>query len=208
MSFQDLTGMTFGRLTVIERAENYKRKQAQWRCRCECGNEIITTTAHLKSGHTSSCGCLNRERASQRLKKHGLRQTKTYVAWAGAKDRCYNPNCEHYDCYGGRGIKMFEFWINNFQSFYDYVSLLENFDKAGYSLDRIDVNGDYVPGNLRWVNQRTQCRNKRTNVLVEYQGVQMTLAEASEKSEIYYESLRYRYKRGKRGDELFKPVKK
>lgn len=205
-SLKNLVGMTFGRLTVIERAGSDKHKNALWRCRCTCGNEIFVVSQKLLSGHTQSCNCLNREINSKRLTKHGKSSTKIYRTWCGIKNRCFDSTCEHYDCYGGRGVTIYDEWLD-FQNFYDYVSQLEHFEEPGYSLDRIDNNGNYAPGNIRWANQKTQQRNKRTNRIVEYEGVEMSLAEAAEKSGIKYNTLCNRLRHGDKGDKLFRPTR-
>ena len=102
---------------------------------------------------------------------------------------------------------MFPAWIGNFQAFYDYVSKLENFGKLGYTLDRVNNNGDYEPGNLKYSTAKEQANNRRNNIKVEYQGEEMTLAEAAEKSGINYKILQHRYSNGDRGERLFRPVK-
>ena len=204
--FQDLTGMTFGRLTVIERAPNIGNLTA-WLCRCECGKEIIVTAGDLKRKHTTSCGCGSVEKLIERSTTHGMTHTKIYRKWGNMIDRCENPNCKMYPYYGGRGIKVCERW-HKFENFYEDVSKLEHFGEKGYSLDRIRVNEDYKPGNVRWADRNTQARNKRNNVIVEYQGVQMCLAEAAEKSGISYSTLCNRYQHGDRGERLFRPVRK
>ena len=197
--FVDLTGRRFGKLTVIKRVENTKANKARWLCKCDCGNEKIVVGGDLQSGRTRSCGCL--------VKTHGLRNSTIYKIWVGIKTRCYNPNSNNYNRYGARGIKMFAGWLDDFVAFFDYVSALENFGKPGYSIDRINNNGDYEPNNLRWTDLNTQCRNRRNNILVEYQGQEMTLVEAAEKSGINYHVLWQRYKTGERGNTLFRPAR-
>lgn len=197
----DLTGMKFGRLTVIERAEN---KNACWRCKCDCGNEVVVNGDNLRSQHTLSCGCLQKERTTT----HDLTHTKIYSTWDGIKQRCLNPNHQAYKHYGGRGITICAEWRDDFQSFYEYVSKLEHFNEDGYSLDRINNNGNYEPGNIRWADLKTQHRNYRQNVLVEYQGQTVTLVEASELSGISYNVLCLRYHRGDRDERLFRSVRK
>lgn len=137
-----------------------------------------------------------------------MSKSRIYRIWAGIKTRCFNLNYLGYKDYGGRGIKMFEGWIHDFQSFYEYVSKLENFGKEGYSLDRIDNNGNYEPGNLRWATKKEQQRNTRRNILVEYNGEKIILADAAQKVNIDAETLRSRMKAGDTGETLFRPVKK
>ena len=210
MKFKDLTGMTIGRLTVLGRAEN-KNGRVAWNVICNCGNSKVVTTHELHSGDTRSCGCIHKEQLAKRNKqnaKHGMSKTKTYNTWNNIKDRCYNPNCKYYQDYGGRGISMYGDWLNNFQAFYDYVSKLLHFNEAGYSLDRINNDGNYEPNNLRWATQKEQLRNTRVNRIVEYQGRAITLSEVAELTGISFATLHNRWKRGDRGDRLFRPVKK
>lgn len=206
--FQDLTGMKFGRLVVLGLAYKKPRKNGgymyYWRCRCECGNIKIVRGECLKIGNTKSCGCLRLQILEESRTKHGLCKTNAFYVWYGAKNRCYNPNATGYENYGGRGITMYEPWINDFAAFYEYVSQLEHFGEAGYSLDRIENDENYEPGNLRWATRAEQNRNQRRNVIVEYDGQEMTLAEAAEKSGINYQTLHSRYKAGDRGEDLFR----
>ena len=198
--FEDLTGQVFGQLTVIERAPNIG-KQPAWRCKCSCGNECIVEARHLKGGNSKTCGC------GKGNHTHGMTGTKIYNTWHNMMDRCYYPNNIGFDHYGGRGIKVCERW-HKFENFYEDVSQMENFNRAGYTLDRENVNGDYCPENCRWADGKTQNRNTRRNVKVIYNGEEITLAEAAEKSGISYRCLYNRYHRdGKRGAELFKPAR-
>lgn len=195
---KDLTGQVFGRLTVLA-YDHTENKRAYWLCRCECGNTCVVSGKLLRNGGTKSCGCLHT--------KHGLKHDPTYEAWHAIKQRCFNPNREDYCLYGARGITICPAWINNPVAFIEYVKTLEHCGEKGYSLDRIDNNKNYEPGNLRYATQSEQNRNKRRNVIVEYRGEQMTLADAAEKSGINYGTLNTRYHAGDRGDRLFRPVK-
>ena len=197
----DLTGMKFGRLTVLERAEKYKNGNYLWRCRCECGNFTVVSGNSLKSGHTQSCGCLCKENHTT----HQMTHTKLYTNWSVMIQRCYNEKNEKYPRYGGRGIKVCERW-KDFSNFYADVSQMEHFKEPGYSLDRIDNDGDYCPENVRWATPKQQARNRHNNIKVNYQGEEMTLPDAAEKSGINYGTLKYRYRVGLRGEELFRPV--
>lgn len=204
----DLTGNTYGRLTVISRAGKDKHGNYLWNCKCSCksGKIITVRAASLKSGKTQSCGCLHKEKMLEAVTTHGKTHDKIYGVWKSINKRCNNPNCKDYPNYGGRGITVCERWLV-FENFYEDVSKLPHFGEKGYSLDRINNDGDYEPSNVRWAMQKQQIRNTRVNHLVEYQGQEMTLGEAAEKIGINYRTLNYRYHTGKRGDELFKPVR-
>ena len=203
---KDLTGQKFGRLEVIGIAEtrHYSHgNQYYWRCRCKCGNICTVSGEHLKSGHTKSCGCLNTETRSRTHATHKMTDSKVYAIWTNIKQRCLNPSNKSFADYGGRGITMYEPWVNSFLAFYSYVSQLEHYGEAGYSLDRIDNNSGYELGNLRWTTKKEQARNRRSNHLVEYEGEKMTLTEASEKSGLSVSTLRKRLNRGLTGFPLF-----
>lgn len=161
MKLNDLTGEKFGRLTVIGRGENHVfpsgQKQTQWLCKCDCGNSVTVIARNLLSGNTMSCGCLKREMRT----KHDKWGTKIYKCWDNMKSRCLNPHATGYENWGGRGISIYEPWIHSFDSFYDYVSKLPGFGKDGLQLDRINNDGNYEPGNLRWATRREQTLNSR-----------------------------------------------
>jgi hypothetical protein len=145
-------GAQVGRLTVIERlpADRYGHS---YRCICDCGNEAVVRSAHLVKG-TRSCGCLRRQRGRNMLTTHGQSDTPTYASYAAAKTRCINPNVINWQLYGGRGI---EFRYESFEHFLADVGERV----PGTSIDRIDVNGHYEPGNCRWATPAEQNANQR-----------------------------------------------
>lgn len=170
-SFKNLTGKRFGRLVVLERVENNKRQQAQWLCKCDCGNTKVICAASLKKGSTRSCGCLIHEINST----HSLRKTRLYNIWRGIKIRCFNQNSRAYKNYGGNGITMYNEWKDNFKSFYDWS--MSNGYTDELSIDRIDNNKGYFPDNCRFVDKIVQANNKRNNRLLTYNGETHTVAE-------------------------------
>lgn len=197
---KDLTGQRFGRLMALEFA-GIKKHRAQWQCKCDCGNICVVDEHSLHIGNTKSCGCLQSERF------HGKSKTKIYRTWRGIKKRCLKPNHMNYKNYGGRGITVCDEWCDNFQAFFDYVSKLDHFGEEGYTLDRIDNNGNYEPGNVRWATDAEQRGNRRSSRLVEYDGKQMTIRDAAKYSGIKIATLQTRYGKGWRGEKLFQPVK-
>lgn len=161
MLLDDLTGVRFGNLVVISKSRKHQFPSGQieilWLCKCDCGNEVEVFGRNLKTGNTKSCGCLR-----ENLKtKHGLWGSKVYKCWDNMRSRCYNKNMTEYDCYGGRGIRVCDEWKNNFQTFYDYVSKLPHFGEKGYSIDRINNDGNYEPSNVRWATAKEQANNQQ-----------------------------------------------
>ena len=189
----NIIGKKYGRLTVIEKIKDNKNKYSMCKCICDCGNKCIVNIANVKSGHTKSCGCLQKETIGDINKKHGKRNTRLYDIWCGIKVRCYNKNDKNYKNYGGRGITICQEWFNNFINFYNWS--MANGYTDDLSIDRIDVNGNYEPSNCRWVDRKTQNRNTRTNRYLTYKGETHCIAEWAEilhiKQYIIIERLKY-----------------
>lgn len=168
-----------------------------YRCRCACGTEKDVRGDHLRNGKIVSCGCYIREKTRKRATKHGLtsefrdpRTRKAYVAWANIIKRCTNPQHPEYPNYGGRGISVCERWQgeSGAQNFIADMGIPE----PGLSIDRINNNGNYEPGNCRWATTIQQARNNRRNVVLTHNGETMTMAAWSEKTGICQRTIRAR----------------
>ena len=183
----DFTGMRFGRLTVVSKAD---KGVCWWNCKCDCGKEKQILASRLVN--SKSCGCLeeeNRKRLIEKSKKHGMTNTRLYSVWCGMKDRCTNQKLEHYDRYGGRGVKVCDEWMHSFENFYQWaISAGYDETKTGkeQSIDRIDVNGNYEPKNCRWVTQKEQVRNRSDTLYIEHNGNKITVREFCENYGITY----------------------
>jgi len=188
----DLTGKIFGRLLVLERANERLGKDIAWPCICECGCSTLVRGACLRHGVTQSCGCLQKERASQANGTHRMRALSEYGRWQQAKNRCFSPAVKEYKYYGARGITMCEDWQKSFEKFFQDMGPCP----SGMTLDRIDVNGNYEPTNCRWASRIDQARNTRDATYVEYQGERLHLKELAERIGIAYKTLHARHMRG------------
>lgn len=159
-------GDQFDRLSVLsefqeQRTEGHLRWYA--RCLCECGRETSPSVTNLVGGVTRSCGCLQKEHASRigkSLATHGLTDHPHYARWNNIRARCDKPQDHHYKYYGGRGIRMCDEWYD-VASFITYLESELGPCPEGWSLDRIDNNGHYEPGNVRWADSVTQRHNQR-----------------------------------------------
>lgn len=174
----------YGRLTVVREVERLNPRKRQFLCLCECGNEVSLNLNKLRSGHTRSCGCLHIEtlRANRHIggtPRHGLNKTPEHRAWVHMRQRCNNPKKKDYPHYGGRGITVCEAWQSSFEAFLAHVGKKPS---PKHSLDRIDVNGNYEPGNVRWATQQQQVENTRVVKMITIDGkTQSQAAWAREK---------------------------
>ena len=179
----ELAGQRFGKWVVLHRVEG-----ALWKCRCDCGNEREVQTGTLKLGKSKSCGCAGKDWC----RTHGMEGTATYNVWAGLIQRCTNKRCREYPRYGGRGIRVCARWRESFEAF-----LSDMGEKpSGKSIDRIDNNGDYEPGNCRWATNSEQMRNRSTTEMLTYQGETLPLPEWAQRLGIKRKRLERRIRDG------------
>jgi hypothetical protein len=156
-SVTQLVGQKFGKLTVLAEDGSLGKDLAVI-CECECGNTYRGRAYALKSGNTKSCGCAHYEKAT----KHGYSGHKLYKVWAGAVQRCTNPNSQRYGRYGGRGITMYEPWLHSPEEFVAYCLGLGWTPEL--TIDRIDNDGNYEPGNLRAVTAHENLLNRKASL--------------------------------------------
>jgi hypothetical protein len=177
--FLDHTGKQYGRLTVIEFA-GFAGKYSVWRCRCACGREKNVRANALRFGHTLSCGCRHRKINA----RHPLVHT-----WRSMLQRCLNPNNAAYKNYGGRGISVCDRWVNSFENF---LADMGERPSQQMTIDRIDNDGNYEPGNVRWATQKEQTHNQRRTRHITFNGQTKIMSEWASELGISRERLRQR----------------
>lgn len=190
--FHDKTGLTYGRLTVLY----YER--SKWVCKCECGNTTSVAPYSLNKGLTTSCGCLQKETLASIRTTHGMTNSKEYRAWRAMLNRCNRPENDNYGSYGGRGIAVCERWVNSFENFYSDMGPAPS---DNHTVDRLDGEGNYEPGNCRWATMVTQNNNRSSNRMVDYNGTRISVAELARQSDIPYNTVRNRIAAGLTAEE-------
>jgi hypothetical protein len=178
--FVDLTGMKFGRLTVLRQSgycKNGKKKQSQWECICDCGKIVNKPVSSIKQGKTKSCGCLFGDVMKATFVKHGETGTRLYEIWSHMRRRCLRPSDPAYKNYGGRGIAACKEWD-------DYTVFREWALSHGYAdnltIDRKDNDGNYEPSNCKWSTMKEQSNNRRSNHLLTLGGITKNINQWSE----------------------------
>jgi len=196
LTAKDRIGQRVGRLIVLERAENKIEgnnvTRACWLCKCDCGNQLVITGHSLSKaingkGGTRSCGCLAKEKPI----KHGMHNTSIYNIWAQMIQRCSNPKNTHYASYGGRGIKVCDKW-KDFSNFYADMGKRP----PSKTLDRKDNSLGYSKSNCQWATMKEQGNNRRTNLLISFNGKKKTLSQWADVVNLSYTCLGNRLRRG------------
>lgn len=190
---QNMIGMRFGNLTIIK-LEKREKGNSYWLCKCDCGNNKIVLGRSLFHGNTRSCGCLQKETASEIFSTHKMSNKRIYHTWENMISRCYYTKDMSYRAYGGRGITVCDEWKSSFETFYNWAV------SHGYSdtltIDRINVNGNYEPNNCRWVDMISQANNRRTNRYFMINGENLTISQIARKFNLNPNTLRTKIRNG------------
>ena len=191
-----LSGQKFGRLTILHREANSRHGKTRWLCRCDCGTQKIVLAATLLRGESRSCGCLLKRGAV----KHGMSGTPTYRIWKAMRVRCHNPRQASYPRYGGRGITVCQRWN-------DFANFLADMGERppGCSIDRINNDGNYEPGNCRWASPQTQADNSRRPTMLTFDGKTMSLSAWARHLGINVTTLLERLEKWPREEALSRP---
>lgn len=194
MTYKNITGQQFARLTAVAYAGSNSRGDALWRCRCVCAKELVVRGSNLRAGTSKSCGCLLKEVAAAQVAAlnttHGMRHSRTYTTWHSLRTRCNNPKNAAFANYGGRGITVCARW-SKFENF--LADMGER--PEGLSLERRDNDLGYSPDNCYWATRKEQAVNRRTSVFVEINGVTRCFAEWAAVYGIDKKTANRRYKK-------------
>lgn len=197
---KDMTGLVFGRLTILGWAGSDKNRKAIWHARCECGVQKTVSGLLLRNGHTRSCGCMEAETrvanmrgASERRQSHGMTQASEFNIYHRMVQRCQNPNDPAYVNYGGRGIVVCDRWLDSFENFFADMGARPGKE---LTLDRRDNNGPYSPENCRWADRETQANNRRGLRLIAFKGVTMSVSQWARQVGLPANALRQRLSSG------------
>lgn len=182
-------GDCFERLTVRHPGPRARNGEFQWWCECSCGRCcVLLAGSRLKSGKTRSCGCLHKEVAGNHWRRHGTSKTPEHKCWCAIRQRCQNPNDSAYSHYGGRGIRVCARW----QVFENFLADMGLRPSPTHSIERLDVNGDYEPGNCLWAAPDIQARNKTTSLWINHNGERLHIKDWAVRTGIAYGTLRSR----------------
>lgn len=194
---RDYTGKRFGRLQVLK--ADLSGRNVRWTCLCDCGKQSLVATAKLTNGHTRSCGCLSREAIAESRTTHGKTKTPEYKSWQKIIERCESPLDPAFARYGGRGITIAEAWRKDFPAFLAEVGERPS---PHHSIDRIDNDKGYEPGNVRWATPTEQACNRRSNVWVEIGGERMLQKDAVSRFGVPQSTFSRLLLQGLSGDEI------
>ena len=188
-----MTGNKYGRLSVLQRSTTDKRK---WCCVCDCGSHKEVFATHISRGNTKSCGCFAREVTAKRNvsnAKHGKWRTREFIMWMGMIQRCTDQNSDKWRRYGGRGIRVCKEWMDSFEVF---LSFMGERPSPIHSLDRIDNERGYEPGNVRWATPREQANNRSNTIFVLVDGEQIPISIFADKCELSTRQIMRRIAKG------------
>lgn len=186
-------GLVVGNLTLIEPTRSPTRRGTFWKCACSCGAIVLKYAGHIKAGQAKSCGCV---KGANRT--HGMANSPEHRCWSRIKERCYKPTNKRFPHYGGRGIIMSPLWKDSFEAFYADMGPRPS---PNHSIDRIDNNGNYEPGNCQWATSVQQNNNRSLNRHLSIDGRVMTVAQAARMTGIPHATILNRLNRGMSDEE-------
>jgi hypothetical protein len=199
-NFMDLTGRTFGRLTVVGLSLNVDGSgKPCWKCRCACGNKHTASGSCLRRGQTQSCGCLMIERTKEANTRHGRKGSRVYRIWGGMWTRCRNPKSRDFPNYGGRGITVCERW----ESFSAFLEDMGDPPEGDFTIERRENDLGYSPENCYWTPREKQAINRRSSIFVEHDGRRLVASQWDREFGFREGTIARRVKRGWPKERLF-----
>lgn len=218
MPLSNLIGLRFSRLLVESRGPNTKHGTARWHCKCDCGESRLISARSLVAGKTRSCGCLQAESRMLGSSKGWFKPTHgqcgypkkgrapalEYTSWAAMKNRCNNPNAADYGLYGGRGIQVCDRWNSSFE---DFAADMGPRPSRRHTIERIENDLGYFPGNCYWATPLEQANNRRGNLTFEVGGVTLTVAQLAKRAGLQPTVVYWRLRRGNSIQEALRPTK-
>lgn len=205
-NFIDMHGKRYGRLLVLDRAEDAisaRSRHTRWNCICDCGKLVTVRSSGIMTGDTRSCGCLRRDLLNEKSSKKS--KMPEYGIYRSIISRCLNPNVKRYNNYGGRGINICQRWLDGFENF---IADMGERPSVYHSIERIDNNGGYSPENCKWATMDEQAKNRSNNYFIEFGGERMILQDWSKRIGINHSNLKKRIERWGVEEALTRPVKK
>ena len=190
--FVDLKGIKIGRLRVLK-IIFIKNRSIYWECLCDCGKVTNVKGGHLTSRATKSCGCFQKERASQASRKHGMSNTVEFSTWRRMINRCCNKRCQDFSRYGGRGIKVCDRWLKSFNNFFKDMGKRPS---ESHSIERENNSGNYEPSNCIWATMSVQCNNTSRNRILNINGDRKTMSQWCRIHKIRMKNVWYRLNAG------------
>lgn len=200
----DLTGRKFGRLTATSWTGRRDRGALVWNFACDCGVSVERVGVEVVRGKVLSCGCYKTEINIRSLEQfarpariksgttHGMSQTRTFYIWSGMIQRCTNSKASGFEHYGGRGIKVCNRWLNSFEAFLADMGV----QPVGLQIDRIDNDGDYEPGNCRWVTCQVNMQNRRVSRAITHDGRTLNIKQWAAEIGLSHQAIAYRLRSG------------
>lgn len=197
----NIQGERFGSSVVLSESGRDSSGKIVWLCACDCGAEFKTTGTNLRTGRVKSCRECSLARVAGAATTHGLTETPEYWVLVGIKDRCLNKNNNRYERYGGRGIKVCDRWLESVEHF---VSDMGPRPSSKHSIERIDIDGNYEPGNCVWATLEQQAKNRSNNTQITINGVTKNIQQWSADTGVCRTVILKRMRRGLSGEDLIK----
>ncbi len=194
-----MAGRRYSSVTALCRVGTCSSRDAKWRFSCDCGQQFETSGYAVRSGRVTSCPKCSLKRSAIATTKHGKTNSPEFRTWTDIQTRCHNERSASHADYGGRGIVVCGRWRASFE---DFLADMGPRPTPQHSIERIENDGNYEPGNCRWATRKEQANNKRNNLRIEIDGETKTLAQWADELGVSYSAMWFRYQQGARGKAL------